>query len=165
MSQQLPTYVPDDADASDADTSVDAVFSGLTIDSTVGTHAASVRGLDFSRSFSDVRAISVNGMHFVRTFVPDLALARGPDGPHRDGVVDIARDRVQCHYNFRGNRLVQGLGAVPVGPCNDDICHISDWFLANPSVDALRCPLPVLCSDIAGLYLYGQAGGPVSPNR
>mmetsp|Transcript_31490 Transcript_31490/g.92358 ORF Transcript_31490/g.92358 Transcript_31490/m.92358 type:complete len:81 (+) Transcript_31490:15-257(+) len=76
MSQQLPTYVPDDADAIDADTSVDAVFSGATSDFTVRTHTASVRGIDFSRSFSDVRAISVNGMHFVRTFVPDLALAR-----------------------------------------------------------------------------------------
>lgn len=100
-----PTRVPDDADdAAETDGTddapVDLVFAGVTSDFTPGTRTVRVRALDISRSFSDVRSVSVGGIHFVRAFVP----GSGQDGPYCD-YVDV-RDCVQGHYSFRGERLV-----------------------------------------------------------
>ncbi len=94
-----PTRVPDDADdAAETDGTddapVDLVFAGVTSDSTPGTRTVRVRALDISRSFSDVRSVSVGGIHFVRAFVPDS----GQDGPYCD-YVDV-RDCVQGHYSL-----------------------------------------------------------------
>ena len=94
-----PTRVPDDADDA-ADAPVDLIFAGVTSDFTPGTRTVRVRALDVSQSFSDVRSVSVGGIHFVRAFVP----GSGQDGPYCD-YVDV-RDCVQGHYSFRGERLV-----------------------------------------------------------